>query len=172
MNIDLSEYKLVKLDSIEYLEGIEKFYDIEVEDDHTFHIVGKNDLILSHNCDGNSIAALILNFFYKYWPEMFEMNIIHKVETPIVVVINRKLKTKEIFYKQEEYNKWQVKKNLLNFEIKYKKGLGALVDDEYKNIINKPRLMLITKDNLSGSSLETWFGKDSDLRKIELLKHN
>ena len=45
MNIDLSEYRLVRPDSIEYLEGIEKFYDIEVEDDHTFHIVGENDLI-------------------------------------------------------------------------------------------------------------------------------
>ena len=171
MNIDLSEYRLVRPDSIEYLEGIEKFYDIEVEDDHTFHIVGENDLILSHNCDGNAISALLINFFFKYWPEIFERKMIYKVETPIVVAVPRaKGKKKILFYSQTEYNEWADQNDLKTFEIKYKKGLAALVDDEYQDIINNPRLTLISKNDVSSGALETWFGKNSDLRKTELLK--
>ncbi len=88
--IDLSEYKLVKPESIKHINDIKKFIDIEVEDDNTFFISGKNNLILTHNCDGNSIAALLINFFYKYWPEIFDHNMIYKAETPIVVVKNLK----------------------------------------------------------------------------------
>jgi len=121
--------------------------------------------------DGNSIAALLLNFFYKYWPDMFDRRMVYKVETPIVVAIPRaKTKKKVLFYTQTEYNVWSEKNDLKQFEIKYKKGLAALVDDEYQDIINTPRLTLITKDDVSDKSLDIWFGKNSDLRKTELLK--
>ena len=121
--------------------------------------------------DGNAISALLINFFYKYWPDMFERKMIYKVETPIVVAIPKaKAKKKVLFYTQGEYNEWAEQNDLKQFEIKYKKGLAALVDDEYDDIINRPRLTLITKDEASKGSLETWFGKSSDLRKNELLK--
>ncbi len=168
--IDISEYKLVRPESITIQEGIKKFYDIEVEEDHTFFIVGENNLILSHNCDGNSIAALLLNFFNKYWPSVFERRMLYKVETPIVVAISKKnKKNKILFYSQTEYNNWLLKENLNNWEIKYKKGLAALVDDEYDEIINKPKLTLITKDDLSDEYLDIWFGKNSELRKNQIL---
>jgi len=121
--------------------------------------------------DGNAISALLINFFYKYWPDMFDRKMIYKVETPIVVAIPKaKSKKKVLFYTQGEYNTWAEQNDLKQFEIKYKKGLAALVDDEYDDIINRPRLTLITKDEASKGSLETWFGKSADLRKNELLK--
>ena len=120
--------------------------------------------------DGNAISALLINFFYKYWPDMFERKMIYKVETPIVVAIPKAKAKKVLFYTQNEYNTWAEQNDLKQFEIKYKKGLAALVDDEYDDIINRPRLTLITKDEVSKGSLETWFGKSSDLRKNELLK--
>ena len=121
--------------------------------------------------DGNAISALLINFFYKYWPDVFDRKMIYKVETPIVVAIPKtKTKKKVLFYTQNEYNTWAEQNDLKQFEIKYKKGLAALVDDEYDDIINRPRLTLITKDEASKGSLETWFGKSADLRKNELLK--
>lgn len=121
--------------------------------------------------DGNSIASLLINFFYKYWPDVFDRNMIYKVETPIVVAVSKnKSKNKILFYNQKEYSDWLIDKDLKSWEIKYKKGLAALVDDEYNDIINSPRLTLITKDDISYNSLDVWFGKSSDLRKFELLK--
>ena len=171
MNIDLSKYKLVRPELIQKIDGCDSFYDIEVEDDNTFHIVGENDLILSHNCDGDSITGSLLNFFYKYWPDMYDRKMIYKVDTPLVVSVSKtKKKNKLFFYTQNEYDTWAETANLKDWEINYKKGLAALVDDEYDDIINKPRLVLITKDDLSSESLNIWFGKNADLRKNELLK--
>jgi hypothetical protein len=94
---------------------------------------------------------------------------VYKVETPIVVSINNKTKKKLLFYTQNEYNEWSKKEDLKLWEIKYKKGLAALVDDEYQEIINNPKLTKITKDELSNEYLDIWFGKNSELRKNQIL---
>jgi DNA topoisomerase-2 len=120
--------------------------------------------------DGSSIVGLLLNFFYKFWPELFDNPIIFKAETPIVVVKNTKTKKKTSFYSQEEYEKWLQKIDPKVYEIEYKKGLAALVDDEYSEIIQNPILTRITSDDISKDSLNIWFGKDSELRKKEMLK--
>jgi DNA topoisomerase-2 len=120
--------------------------------------------------DGSSIVGLLINFFHKYWPELFENPMVFKAETPIVVSKHLKNKKKISFYNQEEYNKWLETINVKDWEIEYKKGLGALIDDEYKEIINNPKLVRITTDESSKKYLNVWFGKDSDLRKNELLQ--
>jgi DNA topoisomerase-2 len=120
--------------------------------------------------DGDSITGLLLNFFNKYWPELFDKKMIYKVQTPIVVSLNRKTKKKILFYTQSEYNDWVSSGvDLKLWEIKYKKGLAALVDDEYNEIINNPKIVLIKKDDLSDKYLDIWFGKSSDLRKDQIL---
>jgi len=95
---------------------------------------------------------------------------VYKVETPIVVCQNIKSKKKIPFYSQQDYNDWLEKSNPKEWEIKYKKGLAALVDDEYREIIHNPNLTKIKRDDISSESLNIWFGKESDLRKTELLK--
>ena len=121
--------------------------------------------------DGSSIVGLLINFLYKYWPELFDSPIVFKADTPIVVVTNVKNKNKKLsLYTQDEYNKWIGDNNLKDWNIEYKKGLAALEDDEYKEIIHSPRLTQIVSDNSSKESLNIWFGEDSDLRKVEMLK--
>jgi len=127
-------------------------------------------LYVDSDKDGSAIAGLLLNFFYKFWPELFEYNMIYKVETPVIVVKNIKTKNKTSLYTNQEYAKWEKGKNLKDWEIKYKKGLAALVDDEYAEIIKNPKLTMITTDNLSSDSLNVWFGDESDLRKEAIMK--
>jgi DNA gyrase/topoisomerase IV subunit B len=75
-----------------------------------------------------------LNFFYKYWPEIFELDVIWKAETPLVVATHKK-KGKLSFYTNDEFVSWADNNSQREWEIEYKKGLAALVDDEYKEII-------------------------------------
>jgi len=131
---------------------------------------GKILMYCDADYDGYSINALLINFLYKYWPELFDNLMVYRVETPIVVSQNIKNKKKINFYNQEEYDKWLSTANTKEWIIKYKKGLAALSNDEYEDIILKPRLISILNDDESKKSLNTWFGKDTDLRKEQLLK--
>jgi len=130
---------------------------------------GKVYIYTDADPDGNSIAAQLMNFFAKYWPELFEMGIIYKVMTPLVVV--KKGKQIHTFYTNDEFEHWANKRttNISTWEVEYKKGLAALEDDEYEEIIKNPKTVKIKFDSDSKSSLEAWFGKDSTPRKERLL---
>lgn len=159
-----------------------------VEDEQVVNLMGAIGLKLGHevsikdlrygrilfycdaDVDGNSIVGLLINFFYKYWPDLFDRRMIYKVETPIIVATARKSNKKLSFYSLSEYNQWMEKINTKEWEINYKKGLATLTDDEYEAIISNPQMVLIKKDDNSKESLDIWFGKNSELRKNEMLK--
>jgi DNA topoisomerase-2 len=117
--------------------------------------------------DGDAIAALLFNFFNRFWPELFRQGKIYKVLTPLVVA--KKGKKTEYFYSNEDYRNWESQNEVKSWDIEYKKGLASLIDDEYEEIIKNPRLVQITEDDLAKESLKTWFGGDPSGRKIKLL---
>jgi DNA topoisomerase-2 len=118
--------------------------------------------------DGDSIAGLLINFFNKYWPELVTEGKIFKVMTPLVVA----KKGKEIvpFYTADDYLKWEAKTKMTGWNVEYKKGLAALEDAEYREIIHNPNLVQLTNDKQAKQSLEDWFGNDSAPRKERLLQ--
>jgi DNA gyrase subunit B len=117
--------------------------------------------------DGDAIAALLMNFFAKYWPELFAQGRIQRVLTPIVVA--KKGKDVLSFYTKDEYQEWESKTAIKNWSIEYKKGLAALEDEEYEEIIKSPKSVIVKNDSLYRETLQAWFGGDSNLRKKKLL---
>jgi DNA gyrase/topoisomerase IV subunit B len=117
--------------------------------------------------DGDAIAALLLNFFGRYWPELFDQGKIFRVLTPLVVA----KRGKEVlsFYTKDEYQDWESKTVTKHWDVEYKKGLAALEDDEYQEIISNPRAIQLNRDSMYKESLHTWFGGNSELRKQKLL---
>jgi DNA topoisomerase-2 len=129
---------------------------------------GKVYIYTDADPDGDSIAALLINFFNKYWPELFEQGRIYKVLTPLVVA--KKGKEVKQFYSNEEYLTWEKKTGAKGWNVEYKKGLAALEDAEYKEIVHNPVLIKLSNDKLYKDSLSNWFGSDSEPRKEKLLK--
>jgi len=129
---------------------------------------GKVYIYTDADPDGDSIAGLLINFFNKYWPELFGRGCIFKVMTPLVVA----KKGKEVipFYSNEEYSVWEKRTGAKGWDTEYKKGLAALEDFEYREIIHNPVLIKIQNDKLYKDSLNDWFGTDSAMRKEKLLK--
>ena len=119
--------------------------------------------------DGNSIAALLINFFNRFWPELFDQGRVYKVMTPLVVA--KKGKETISFYTNEEFEEWMAKTKSSSWDIEYKKGLAALENAEYEQIIMNPKLVQIKNDKDYKESLNAWFGADSAPRKERILKN-
>lgn len=129
---------------------------------------GKILIYCDSDVDGQAIAGLLMNFFAKYWPSLFKEQRICKVETPLMVA--KKGKKIECFYTEHEFDAWsKQQKNLTDWDIEYKKGLAALENDEYAEIIKNPNLTCFTMDELFEDSFEDWFGSDSQPRKDRIL---
>jgi len=118
--------------------------------------------------DGDSIAGLLINFFGRYWPEIFEQEVVCRVVTPIVVA--KKGKDKKSFYTSEEFSEWVADKSKIKgWDIEYKKGLAALEDEEYKEIIKTPKLFVLEKGDNFHATLNHWFSKNPMHRKAKIL---
>jgi DNA topoisomerase-2 len=117
--------------------------------------------------DGNHIAATLINFFDRFWPELFDQGRVYKVMTPLVVA--KKGKDSINFYTSQEFEKWEASSKSKGWVIEYKKGLGALEDAEYEEIIKNPKIIQIKNDKDYKESLDAWFGHDSTPRKERIL---
>jgi DNA gyrase subunit B len=117
--------------------------------------------------DGSNICSLLINFLASNWIELFKQERVYRVLTPLMIVRDGK---KQIdIYSEEEYEQFLKENPNKSFRVEYKKGLGALSDIDYKNMMKNPKLLKITVDESYEESLKNWFGNDSSKRK-ELLR--
>lgn len=109
--------------------------------------------------DGNDIQCLLLQFF-SHWPQLYLQGRIRRLNTPLFVA-RKKGKETLYFYTFDEYEKADV----AGYEVEYMKGLGSLINEDYKVAINEPRDTILSFDENAKLSLKMAFGNDSQLRK-------
>lgn len=118
--------------------------------------------------DGDSITGLLVNFFGRYWPELFEKGQVFRVLTPLVVV--ERGTEKSCFYTNTEFEAWaKGRTDLARWDIAYKKGLAALGDSEYRDIIQHPKMFALAPGHEMREVLDCWFGSDVKPRKAKIL---
>lgn len=133
---------------------------------------GKILIFSDADVDGIACASLLVNFFEKWWPALFKEHRVARCETPVIIAKHKKSGKKMYFYYDDEWNEWQRKNNVLQYDISYKKGLASLDDLEYEEIIKNPRLYYYELTDKSRERLEVWFGSDSTKRKDAISSNN
>jgi DNA gyrase/topoisomerase IV subunit B len=117
--------------------------------------------------DGDSIAGLLTNFFGRYWPELLEKRMLFRVMTPLVVA--QKKDERRMFYTNEEFEKWNKSGSARGWNVSYKKGLAALEDPEYRDIIRNPKMFALVPGDDLEQALDDWFGDNADIRKKKMI---
>lgn len=131
---------------------------------------GKIVICTDQDLDGFAIRGLLLNAFHTFWPELFALNIICILNTPIIKAF---CKDKVIpFYTIEKFNAWKLK-NIKECRIKYYKGLGTSTSKEWKEYFQSltKNLDVISIPNNSTDIFTLQFSKKqgmSDKRKLWL----
>ncbi|MEX0799537.1 MAG: toprim domain-containing protein, partial [Bacteriovoracaceae bacterium] len=119
--------------------------------------------------DGGHINTLLTNFFFSYWPELFEMGAVQFAKAPLFEVIT----DKGPIYAESDGELESVKKrnDLKIREIQRNKGLGEMSPEAFKYVLSREEYTKITTENLEEAKgmLHTCFGKDTQLRKDLLL---
>lgn len=119
--------------------------------------------------DGGHINTLLTNFFYTFWPEMFDQGMIQIAKAPLFEVIT----DKGTLYCEspEELEALKKRKDLKIKEIMRNKGLGEMSQEAFKHVLNRKNFTIISAKDIQASKdmLETCFGKESQLRKDLLI---
>jgi len=127
---------------------------------------GKIVICTDSDEDGSCIAGLLLNFFGRLFPELFDAGMICRSISPIITA--QKGNDMKKYYTLPEYK--EDEKNLKGYKITYLKGIGTQEDDLYKEMMQKPIFHYFTKDELADISLNAWFGKNQSADRRNMLK--
>ncbi len=126
---------------------------------------GKLYICADEDEDGKNIGALVVNFFYKFWPELFadeDNPFIYIFKTPFIIL--EKGKESRYFYGHNvhEYNPEEWK----GWKATRAKGLGTLEVDNFRDALSNGVAIAITDDGNLGATLDLIFNKDrADDRK-------
>jgi DNA topoisomerase-2 len=126
---------------------------------------GRIVIATDQDMDGYCIRCLLVNFFHRFWPELFDHGRVYILETPLYEVIDKKGKT-SYFYNKEEFETHMHCKKTAAYEISYFKGLGSCGKEAWQYMINeKPNLVRIDMDDTSHDKLKLAFSEDTKARK-------
>lgn len=117
--------------------------------------------------DGKNIAALLVNFFYTYWKELFDPKqepFIYVFDTPLIIAT----KGKNIKYWYNDDIHTFDSDKLKGWEITRAKGLAALKKHDWEEVLKNPKLIPIVDDGKLSDALDLLFNSDkksADRRK-------
>ena len=137
------------------------------ECDLRFH---KIIFLADSDVDGGHINTLLANFFYTYWPELFEREMVRVAKAPLFEVITSSGKT--LFAESNgELEKIKNDKRVTIKEIQRNKGLGEMSQEAWDYITSKKDYTIIDSKSREKSKemLNICFGKDTQLRKDFLI---
>lgn len=126
---------------------------------------GKIVIASDSDYDGDDITVLLINLFFRFWPELFDKNrppVIYRLVAPNVCAIKG---TKRVhFSSRAEYE--SVKAKYSGWEIRYYKGLGSMDKVDWDMVLQSPHMFIpIVDDGKMHDTLQLLFGKDADARK-------
>lgn len=161
---------------VECLDEVELF-DITLEDNHRFFVklAGSGEVVLAHNCDGSHITAMLVGWFKRFAPKLFEEGKVCKLVTPLIMVKDGKGRITEYFFTLAEFKEWE-RKHKVSGNILYLKGLGSWEKSDLQYLIDKEGVERFIKPiELDGSGdrvIEEWLGDDTEPRKKYLRECN
>jgi DNA gyrase/topoisomerase IV subunit B len=118
---------------------------------------GKLYIATDEDEDGKNITALVVNFLYTYWPELFDPDLppfVHRYETPLFI-LERKNERKYFFgrtagdYDPEKFHGWGKPIRA--------KGLGRLDVKHMRDMIEKPSVIPFVDDGKLKQALDLIF---------------
>src|SRR5690606_12089675 len=111
------------------------------------------------------IGALLMNFFYTFWPELFDPKqkpFIYIFQTPFIIAKKNK---ERVYFYGHNYSEFK-QENIKGYKITRAKGLGALEESDWDYSLKSPELIEIVDDGNMKETLDMIFNKlRSDDRK-------
>lgn len=124
------------------------------------------------DADGDDIFTLLVNLFYKFWPELLDPKqkpIVYRLTTPNVVA--SKGKKRVHFVRMADFEAQQDK--YAGYTVEYFKGLGSMHKEDWQAVLqdvasSRKLLIPIQDDGNMGTVLQLLFSDDAESRKAWL----
>ena len=108
------------------------------------------------------IASLVINLFYKWFPQVIEQNKLNILITPLVSAeVGSK---RNYFYSLQEWADFEKSKTAYK-NVRYLKGLGSLSIQDWEMVMSERKMFRIYQDRSAAKFIDIAFGANATKRK-------
>lgn len=111
---------------------------------------GKLVVLSDQDLDGFHITSLVLSFWAKYWPELFQLGMVYRMNTPLYIATTSKGDIHE-FFTDEEYAAWA--KSAPKHKADRFKGLGGFDTETFERFLQNRDKYLVRITALEAKDL-------------------
>ena len=108
--------------------------------------------------DGAHITSLIINLFYKWFPQVIQTGKLSLLRIPLVTTGVGK--NRKYYWTMDEF-----KKTSSRSSVRYLKGLGSLSLEDWEWVMGNKKMIEIKETEESSDYLEMAFGSSSEARR-------
>lgn len=141
-------------------------------DDKTINF-DKIVIATDQDLDGIHLGSMLIGWFRKFAPNLFNEGRICKLQTPLIIVKDKKEAIKEYFFDLDAFKKWEKTNHNSQLKVFYQKGLGAIerADMNWLMANNggmEQFLYELSEDKDGFANVDLWLTGDSEPRKEKL----
>ena len=152
--------------------GLDITKDAETKDIDFEKIVIATD----QDLDGIHLGSMLIGWFRKFAPNLFNEGRICKLQTPLIIIKDKKDNIKEYFFDLNSFKKWEKTNHNQQLKVFYQKGLGSIERSDMDWLMaNKGGmeqfLYELKADDNGFANVDLWLTGDSEPRKDKLRKY-
>jgi len=128
------------------------------------------------DADGSHITAMLIGWFKRFAPNLFDEGKLCKLVTPLIIVENSKGEILHHFMNVPQFKEWEKKNPNNKNKIVYLKGLGSWERQQLIDLIAKNSIETFIQeyklDDKGNTYIEDWLGDDPTKRKEYLREYS
>jgi DNA gyrase subunit B len=125
-----------------------------------------------NDVDGTHITAMLIGWFKKFAPNLFNEGKICKLITPLIIIEDSKGNILKYFFDVNSFKAYEKSVSKLPGKVRYLKGLGSWEREQLISLIDKYGVETFMQeyrlDKEGETYIEDWLGSDAEKRKKHL----
>jgi DNA topoisomerase-2 len=161
------------------LKDIVNILNLDISKDNPVKSITFDKILITtdNDADGSHITSMLIGWFKKFAPNLFNEGRICKLITPLIIIEDKDGNVQEYFFDVNSYKSWQSKHKIgAGCKIRYLKGLGSWQHEQLVTLISKAGLNSFIQeyklDKDSNAYIENWLGNDAEPRKKYLRSYS
>ena len=126
--------------------------------------------------DGIHLGSMLIGWFRRFAPNLFNEGRICKLQTPLIIIKDKKDNIKEYFFDLDTFKKWEKSEHSSQLKVFYQKGLGSIERSDMSWLMTnnggmEQFLYELRADENGFANVDLWLTGDSTPRKDKLRKY-
>lgn len=176
--INVLENSIQKIASNQEFKDVMNILDLDITKDADKKDISFDKIVIAtdQDLDGIHLGSMIIGWFRKFAPNLFNEGRVCKLQTPLVILKDAKDNIKHYFFDLDSFKKWEVANPNSKLKIFYQKGLGSIERSDMNWLMEQNNgvdqfLYELRQDDVGFDNVDLWMSGESEPRKEKLRKY-